>query len=108
MLPVRRWQCFETKKVVFRYSTWRDIDPSGPSDIIVTLCDFHFEMQDSSSIKHFYYGRGVRQIEGCKMVFNKWRDIRKNAEFACFSGEWKISLKTGQYNIAQNQPFANA
>lgn len=111
MLPFRRWQCFETSKVEFRYSTWRDNDPSGPSNIIVTLCDFHFQVTDMSGIKQIYYGRRTRQVEGCKMYFNEWKKVRKDAKHVCFIGEagsyengekWWVWGKTKTKNKCMN------
>jgi hypothetical protein len=81
------WQCFETSKVEFRYNTWKESDPLGPSNIIVTLCDFHFQAKDLSGIKQIYYGRRARQVEGCRMYFDEWKQLRKSEKYACFIGE---------------------
>ncbi len=82
----RRWQCFESKKLLFHYHTWKDSDPYGALNEIATLCLFSFDVTDSSGIKHSYLIRRAKDVKTCQMFFHKWKKIRKNEKYVCISG----------------------
>lgn len=81
----QRWQCFETKKVLFKYPTWRD--DYSDFGLGATLCDYTFEVKDNAGIKHVYFIRRAWEIETCRMVFREWKRVRKNSKYVCLLGE---------------------
>ncbi len=81
-----RWQCFPTKNVIFKFDKWRDSDPLGPSDIIVTLCLFAIEVK-TDGFSHVYLDRRARRIEFCEEFQKKWKLLTANQDYVCINGE---------------------
>lgn len=81
-----RWQCFPVNAVKFSYSTWRDNHPMGASDVIVTLCDFSFEVKDQP-YSHYYYDRRARDVDSCSSLLKDWKRLCSGQSHVCFSGE---------------------
>lgn len=81
----QRWQCFETKKVQFRYSMWRDdYSDYGPG---ATLCDYSFRVNDEIGVQHIYVARRAKARTDCRELFKEWKKIRKNSKYTCLIGE---------------------
>lgn len=81
------WQCFSIKDVKYSYSTFVDIDPTGDSEEVNTLCDFTFSAK-KREIKNFYYDRSVRDIYSCRERNKKWKKITKGQSHVCLSGSF--------------------
>lgn len=81
-----RWQCFPTKNVTFNFGKWRDNDPLGPSDIIVTLCFFGIKVK-TDGLSHTYIDRRARRIEFCEGLQEKWKLLTANQDYVCINGE---------------------
>ena len=81
----QRWQCFETKKVLFKYSAWRD----DYSDFArgATLCDYSFNVTDAAGVYHLYVARRAKELIDCRELFREWKKIRKNSKYTCILGE---------------------
>jgi hypothetical protein len=82
----QRWQCFETKKVLFKYSAWQELDSDFGKGISI-LCDYSFRLTDKTGIKHMYYARKSWPLETCREAFHEWKRVRKNSKYVCIIGE---------------------
>lgn len=80
------WRCFPTKDVEVKYRTWRDADPMGPYDVIVTMCDFEMFVK-SNSIFHVYHGRRGKQVIYCDEFKAAWSKLTQGEEHICMDGE---------------------
>ena len=83
--PYQRWQCFETKKVLFKYSTWRDDYTDFGRG--ATLCDYSFNVTDAAGIHHIYVARRAKELIDCRELFREWKNVRKNSKYTCLLGE---------------------
>ena len=81
----RRWQCFPTKDVSFKFETWKDNDPMGSASIIVDLCLFSIEVKNTKPT-HSYGGRRAYRLEFCKGMEKSWNRLTKNAPYVCLNG----------------------
>ncbi len=80
------WRCFSIKDVEVKYRTWRDADPLGPYDVIVTMCDFEMFVK-SNSISHIYHGRRGKPVIYCDEFKAAWNKLTKGEEHICMDGE---------------------
>lgn len=81
-----RWQCFPVKDVKLNYSTWKENDPQGPSDIITNLYDFHLTIQ-GIPYNHFYYGRRAVNYYSFWKFYKEWKRTTKGEKYVCLNGE---------------------
>ncbi len=81
-----RWQCFPTKDVAYRYDTWKNNDPMGSSEIIVSLCMFGVHVK-SKKLQHLYVDRRARRLEFCQELNTKWKKLTKDQTYLCLNGE---------------------
>jgi hypothetical protein len=80
------WRCFPIKDVEVKYRTWRDADPMGPYDIIVTMCDFEI-WTNSKPFQNVYHGRRGKPESYCKTFKAAWSKLAKGEEHICMDGE---------------------
>ncbi len=80
-----RWQCFPIKDVKYSYSTWRDNDPKGPSDEIVTLCSYSIQAK-GKKLNHFYYDGTARNVYYCRLLRREWRNLTAGQSHICLHG----------------------
>ncbi|MFN8944012.1 MAG: hypothetical protein ACK5WZ_05240 [Pseudobdellovibrionaceae bacterium] len=80
------WRCFPIKDVEVKYRTWRDADPMGPYDVIVTMCDFEIWM-NSKPFQNVYHGRRGKPESYCKTFEDAWSKLTKGEEYICMDGE---------------------
>lgn len=81
-----RWQCFPIKNIKPVHRTWRDNDPMGPSNIIVTLCDFEI-IGTLGTVTHAYGLRRAKLLEFCQEFQKAWDQATKNESHICIQGE---------------------
>ncbi|OFZ25945.1 MAG: hypothetical protein A2381_09815 [Bdellovibrionales bacterium RIFOXYB1_FULL_37_110] len=81
----QRWQCFETKKMLFRYSTWRDDYTDFGRG--ATLCDYSFQVNDEQGVRHLYVARRAKELVDCRELFKEWKKVRKDSKYTCILGE---------------------
>ena len=81
-----QWQCFPAKDITFNYDTWRDNDPMGRFDIIVTLCYFGIEVQ-TDKLSHVYIDRRARLVEFCEELHKEWKQLTLGESYLCLNGE---------------------
>ena len=86
------WRCFPIKDVKVKYRTWRDADPLGPYDVIVTMCDFEMFVK-SNSISHVYHGRRGKPVIYCDEFKAAWNKLTKSEEHICMDG---VTLTKGE------------
>ena len=79
------WQCFPRINTIARYSTWRDSDPMGRSDVVVDLCGFEFVVEVGNT-KHIYVGRRAERISACRTRAKSWKRITRSQKYICFDG----------------------
>jgi hypothetical protein len=80
------WRCFPIKDVEVKYRTWRDADPMGPYDVIVTMCDFEI-WANSKPFQNVYSGRRAKQEDYCSEFRAAWNRITQGEEQICMDGE---------------------
>lgn len=85
LLPLM-WKCFPIKDVEVKYRTWRDADPLGPYDVIVTMCDFEMFVK-SNSITHVYHGRRGKPVSYCDEFKVAWTKLTNGEKHICMDGE---------------------
>lgn len=83
--PVK-WQCFLTKNVSVKYRKWRDSDPMGPSNVIVTMCDFEIWNKTVKPIQVFG-GRRAKEVSYCDEFKEAFRKITRGEKYLCVRGE---------------------
>ena len=79
------WQCVPTADVRFHYETWKDSDPMGSEKVIITLCDFEFQVRDQK-IWSDYWGRRGLPLDSCLSMQATWAELTHQEEFVCLSG----------------------
>ncbi len=80
------WRCFPIKDVEVKYRTWRDADPMGPYDVIVTMCDFEIWV-NSKTFQNVYSGRRAKQEVYCNEFRAAWNKLTQGEEQICMDGE---------------------
>lgn len=80
------WRCVPTKEVSSLYETWRDSDPLGSKDSIITLCSL-YTMVKSKDAWHLYHGRRAQPVEFCREYIKKWKALTKDEPVVCLSGD---------------------
>lgn len=80
------WKCFPIKDVEVKYRTWRDADPLGPYDVIVTMCDFEIWV-NSKPFQNVYHGRRGKPVIYCDEFKAAWNKLTKQEEHICMDGE---------------------
>lgn len=79
------WQCFPVKSVKIKYRTWKDNDPMGAWNIIITMCDLEFIVKYNNEIQ-IYSGRRAYPVDYCRDVTKEYRKITKGQKTVCFDG----------------------
>lgn len=79
-----KWQCFETKNVTLKYTTWKAPDPMGAYDIIVDLCLYSIRVK--SDPLHYYGGRRAYRLAVCKNLKQSWIKLTKDQTYICLHG----------------------
>ncbi|MCB0411282.1 MAG: hypothetical protein KDD22_02075 [Bdellovibrionales bacterium] len=85
LTPVE-WRCFPIKDVQVKYHTWRDADPMGRYDVIVTMCNFEIRVS-SKPFPHVYSGRRAKEVVYCNDFRAAWNKLTQGEEHICFDGE---------------------
>lgn len=80
------WRCFSIKDVKVDSRTWRDADSMGPSDVIVTMCDFEIWV-NSKPFPNVYSGRRAKEVTYCNDFKDAWNRLTKGEEYICMDGE---------------------
>jgi hypothetical protein len=80
------WRCFPIKNIDVQYRTWRDADPMGRYDVIVTMCEFEMHVQSGGKY-HIYHGRRAKQVAYCNNFKAAWKKIAKGEKYMCLDGE---------------------
>lgn len=89
-----RWQCFPVKSAKLSYTTWKENDPQGASDEIVTLCDYNITLK-GEPLDHFYFDRRARNMFFFSLFQKEWKRLIKDQQFFCINGEpWDLDGKT--------------
>lgn len=81
-----RWQCFPVKNIKLNYSTWRENDPQGPSDIITNLYDFDLSI-NGKPYSHIYYARRALNYYSFWKFYKEWKRTTKGEKYVCLNGE---------------------
>ncbi|NBW98803.1 hypothetical protein EBR03_04455 [bacterium] len=79
------WQCVPTADVRFHYETWKDSDPMGSEKVIITLCDFEFQVR-GQKIWSDYLGRRGLPLDSCLSMQATWVELTHQEEFVCLNG----------------------
>src|SRR5690606_15547480 len=80
------WRCFPIKDVRVDSHTWRDADSMGPSDVIVTMCDFEIWV-NSKPFQNVYVGRRAKEVTYCNDFKAAWKKLTQGEEHICMDGE---------------------
>lgn len=80
------WRCFPIIDVNVKYRTWRDADPMGPSNVIVTMCDFEI-WAEGKPFQHLYSGRRAKQEDYCNEFKTAWKKLTQGEKHICLDGE---------------------
>lgn len=80
------WQCFPTKSVSVEYDSWKDADPMGPADKIVTMCLYGINAKHGKVLSEFI-GRRANRIDVCTNLVANWKKLTKGERFVCINGE---------------------
>ncbi len=80
------WRCFPIKDVQVKYHSWRDADPMGPYDVIVTMCNFMITVRDQP-YPHIYSSRRGKEVTYCNEFKTAWDKITKGEKYICLDGE---------------------
>lgn len=80
------WRCFSIKDVKVKYRTWRDADPMGAYNVIVTMCDFEIWV-NSKPFPHVYSGRRGKEVVYCNDFKAAWRKLTQGEEYICMDAE---------------------
>lgn len=80
------WQCFPTKHVSLVHDTWKDNDPMGRSDIILTMCSFEIRTRNGD-IWNDYLERRAHQHSYCLELSDNWKRLIHKEPFVCLHGE---------------------
>ena len=94
-----RWQCFATKDVEARYTSWRGPDGMGAWNKIYTMCTFEISIRHNGEL-HLYGDRRAHQIEYCRDFIRSWKWITKGQEFVCLNGDgggYEQDAENGKY-----------
>jgi len=83
------WRCFPIKDVQVKYRDWRDADPMGPYDVIVTMCDFEI-FTESTIISNEYHGRRAKQVIYCNEFKAAWKKLTQDEKHICLDAEPSI------------------
>lgn len=74
------------KDVAVKYRTWRDADPLGPYNQIVSMCDFEIVVK-GEPISHVYHGRRGKPVTYCSEFKAAWKKLTLGEEHICMEGE---------------------
>lgn len=80
------WRCFAIRDVKVEYHSWRDADSMGPSDVIVTMCNFKIQV-NSKPFPNVYTGRRGKEVTYCNDFKAAWSKLTEGEEHICMDGE---------------------
>jgi hypothetical protein len=83
------WQCFPIKDVDSKYREWKDSNPLGVADVIVTMCDFELWMKKVEPIQS-YGSRRAKEVTYCREFKKSWNKLTKNETDICLYGEGSV------------------
>lgn len=86
MVTSFEWQCFPIKDLKVKYRKWRDADGMGPSNVIVTMCDFDIWNKKVTPVQD-YGGRRAKEVTYCNEFRAYWKKLTKLETYICLSGE---------------------
>lgn len=95
------WQCFPVKDVSPKYTTWRDNDPMGAWDVIVTLCDLEIIVRHEKELQ-IYGDRRAHLVDYCQEFVTEWRKLTKDQDIVCLNGDGGNYLEdkvNGKYKL---------
>jgi hypothetical protein len=102
------WRCYHIQDVKPTFRTWRDADPLGASNVIVTMCDLKISASKKSVLIEYSDTRG-REISYCNEFMAAWEKLTANETDICISGrqlgsatEWiwnKFKTQRGCYGF---------
>lgn len=81
------WECFSVKDVKYSYTTSVDVDPTGDTKEINTMCEFIF-LAKKKGVVSIYHDRRTRDIYGCREIDKKWKKITKGQTHVCLNGSF--------------------
>ncbi|MBI4041779.1 MAG: hypothetical protein HY390_07940 [Deltaproteobacteria bacterium] len=95
------WQCLPVKDVKPTYRIFRDNDPMGAWDVVITMCHLELNVNHKGE-KQVYVDRRGHHVEYCKDFVQKWLKLTKDQEIVCLSGsggEYYFDEKGGKYKL---------